>query len=404
MTRLAKLVRIPAALSLALLTGACGDLFEVTNPGPIQDELLNRQDAVPGLVVGMSGDLSAAINSTLALISIASDDLAHGGSYTEQGLWYRGIILEDGINGQWANMQRARWVAESGIERMKEILGDGYEADINSARANVLAGYANRLLGENVCDAVIDGGEKQAHTIHFSRGEAYFTEGLRLATALNNTPLRNAALAGRASMRAWQGNWADAAADAQQVPTNFRFDATFSLNSTREYNDLVTETWVRFEYTVYNTPWAQIRGDPRVPWDTLKGPGGGVRNGQDGKTPFFQQKKYVDRGSEVPLAKGTEMRILQAEAALRSNDLAGFTDRVNEARAFNNLTAISQPANADDAWTILKRERGAIVWIEGRRLWDLRRWNAEGKDSFLTDRDKCIPISRNEIDSNPNLR
>ena len=28
----------------------------------------------------------------------------------------------------------------------------------------------------------------------------------------------------------------------------------------------------------------------------------------------------------------------------------------------------------------------------------------EGTDNFLADRDKCIPISRNKVDSNPNLR
>ena len=56
---------------------------------------------------------------------------------------------------------------------------------------------------------------------------------------------------------------------------------------------------------------------------------------------------------------------------------------------------------------ILQKERGAVLWLENRRLWDLRRWNAEPapiKHSFLDSRDKCLPISENEMLSNPNLR
>jgi len=405
-------MRIPARIAgslaaLALAAGAC-DFLEVTNPGPISDENLNVPEAVPGIVTGMSSDLSDALDDLIFDNSIMADELAHGGSYTAEGLFYRGIIRPEDVNGLWAEMQTARWTAEHGIERMKTVLGERFESDPNVPRAYFLAGIANRTLGENVCSTAIDGGPEQPHTVHFTRAEQQFSEAIRIATAQNNTAIRNAAYGGRASVRAWLGRWDEAVQDAQQVPTNFVAVAYYSSNSTRERNYIYQETHVRFEVTVYNTQWAQVFRDPRVPWDTLYDASGRrVRTGQDGRTPHFRQRKYTSFDADIPLVKGTEMRVLEAEARLRKNDIPGAFALINQMRAFYNLAPLPVPATLEEAWRTLQRERGAVVWLEGRRLWDLRRWNAEtgpARNSFLDGRDKCIPISFNERVSNPNLR
>ena len=166
----------------------------------------------------------------------------------------------------WGDMHRARWVSEQGIVRIKDVLGTAYDSSALAARANIYAGFANRMLGEHVCDAVIDGGGREDFMIHFQRADSQFTEALRI---LNNvTPvalrdsLRRAAYGGRASVRAWQGKWTDAAADAANVPTNYVFNAS-SRRTRPENNDLVFETNNRLEYTVYSTQWAQVFRDPR---------------------------------------------------------------------------------------------------------------------------------------------
>ena len=403
--------RALVATSLVALT-AC-NFFDVSNPGPIADEDLNQPSAMPGLVTGMAFDLSQAIDATAQNLSIMADELYHGGSYTEQGLFNRGIIRNTDVNGMWGSMQQARWVAESGIERMKGVLGTGYDTSPLGARANIYAGLANRLLGENVCATAIDGGPQEANTVHFSRAEAQFTEALRIAAAVTPVSLRDSlsriAYGGRASVRAWQGKWTEAAADAALVPTSFVFVAPFSTNTGAENNDLVFETNNRLEYTVFNTQWAQNpKTDPRVPWDTVRTTGGAVQVGQDGRTPFFRQRKLIGLGADIPLVKGTEMLILRAEAALRNNDVAGAMALINQQRAAYSATALPPltATTAADAWRILQKERGAVVWLESRRLWDLRRWNAEPapiKNTFLDNRDKCIPISEEEEQSNPNI-
>ena len=403
--------RASMATSLVALT-AC-NFFDVSNPGPIADEDLNTPSAMTGLVTGMSFDLSQAIDATAQNLAIMADELYHGGSYAEQGLFNRGIVRDEDVNGMWGAMQQARWVAESGLERMQEVLETSFDTSPLAARANIYAGLANRLLGENVCETVIDGGAAEDFKVHFSRAEAQFTEALRIAAGVTPAALRDslnrAAYGGRASVRAWQGKWTEAAADAALVPTSYVFVAPFSTNTAAENNDLVFETNNRLEYTVFNTQWAQNpRTDPRVPWDTVRTTGGAIQVGQDGRTPFFRQRKLNGLGADIPLVKGTEMLLLRAEAALRNNDVAGAMALINLQRAFYGSTLLP-PLTATttaQAWPILQKERGAVVWLESRRFWDLRRWNAEPppiKNTFLDNRDKCIPVSEEEQQSNPNV-
>ncbi len=411
---LTRFARWAARTTIVVACSACG-ILDVANPGPISDNALNSPTAVAGLVTGMSFDLSRAMDATTQEFAIMADELYHGGSYAAEGLFNRGLIRDEDVDGMWGGMHRARWVAENGIERIKSTLGQtDYDKSALAARANIYAGFANRLLGESVCDAVLDGGPKEPFIIHFTRSDAQFSEAIRIANNLTGAikdSLQRAAYGGRASVRAWQGKWSEAATDAALVPASYQFVAFFSTNTGGENNDLVFETNNRLEYTVFNTQWALVFKDPRVPWDTVKTTGGAIQKGQDGKTNFFRQRKYNGLGADVPLVKGTEMLILRAEAALRSNDVAGAITLINQQRAFYNTTATPLPpltaTTAAEAWPILQKERGAVTWLEARRFWDLRRWNAEPapiKSTYLDARDKCIPISQTEKQSNPNLR
>lgn len=397
--------KILAAAAAAALGAAACDM-SVTNPGPLQDEALNTPSAVPALVNGMSGDLSFALGTYLSVNTVMTDELNEAGNYAAQQQFVRGTITPDMVNGDWARMQTARWVAEQGLARMKTVLGSAFETNADTPRAYLYAGFANRLLGENVCTAVIDGGAPQSDTVYFVRAESLFTRAYTIATALKNTNVANAALAGRASVRAWQGNWTGAVADAALVPPSFVYNAIFGTGTPRENLDIANETQNRRELTVWGRPWN--RADARTPWDTVKASNGALMTGQDGKTIFFRQQKYRTLSSPVPLAKGTEMLLLRAEAALRSDDVSGAVALMNQARTAAGVTAplTPAPATAAAAWTALEFERGATLWLEGRRLWDLRRWNAAtgpAHNTFLDGRDKCVPISQNELASNPNL-
>ncbi|AMW06241.1 RagB/SusD family nutrient uptake outer membrane protein [Gemmatimonas phototrophica] len=390
---------IGAAVGASLVLGACD--FTVTNPGPLLDEDLNSVSAMPALVNGMGGDLSNAMGTYLTRGALAAFEVRHSGNFAAERQFATGVIRPEDVNGDWARMHTSRWVAENGLVRMKSVLGAGFETNPLTIRAYLYAGFANRFLGENLCETTIDGGAKQPNSEHFVRAESLFTRALTLARAQNNTALTNAALAGRAQVLAWQNKWDAAVADAALVPAAFRHNAVFSINTTRENLDLANQTINRREVTVFNTVWVADR-DPRVPYDTVRTSSGGFQTGQDGATRFFRQRKYTTLGDPVALARGSEMLLLRAEAALRNNDVTNAMLFINQARAVSTLPALTA-TTVDAAWTILMRERGAVLWLEGRRLWDLRRWLASGRNTTLQGRSTCVPISLEEIGANPNL-
>ncbi len=402
---------IAFALAGAASLASCKGFLDVSNPGPIEDAKLQTPDAVPALVVGMSADYANVYDEMVRITAIASDEMGHGGSYTQEGLWVRGIIRPEDVSGLWSTMHRARFEAESGIERMRAFTGQSgfdYGTSVYAARANLFAGLSNRLLGETTCAGVFDDGPRLSDSAYFTRADTFFTEAIKVATAAKGaTDILNAAYGGRAAVRAWLGNWDAAASDAAQVPTAFVYSALFSTNSTRENNSLVQETYVRREFSLYNTSWAKVFGDPRVPWDTIKASNGTIQKGQDGVTPYFRQAKYIDLGADIPVVKGTEMRLIQAEAALRTGDITGAFTFMNQARANYKMAALPNAPDIATAWKTIEFERGATLWLEARRLWDLRRWYSDpgpAKNTFLQGRDRAVPISLEEYQTNPHFQ
>ncbi|GAC1696436.1 MAG: hypothetical protein NVS9B3_14440 [Gemmatimonadaceae bacterium] len=119
------------------------------------------------------------------------------------------------------------------------------------------------------------------------------------------------------------------------------------------------------------------------------------------------QLKYPSKPSPITLSSAREMRLLEAEDKLLKGDFQGAVDIINVRRAALGVMLVPAPANATDAGTALKRERGIELWLEARRLGDLRRWALTGTPGDpgpeVAGRDVCFPISRSEKQTNPNL-
>lgn len=392
-------------LTGVLVTAACEGFLEVTNPGGIQDTGLNDPVVFPPMVFGMQEDFGVALTYIAMDAGVWADEWRYAGTGTTGYNYDQGIIRDDEIGGHWNRMHRARWVAENGIERMLQVWGpDLFANSVLGIRAHLLAGFANRLLGEIVCEVVFDGGPAEPNTAAFERAEANFSEAARMAELQSETEYRHAALGARASVRAWLGNWSGAEADAAQVPVEFSHEqmywatgATFGPGE-RGGNQVWKDNFHRLHQTVAGRRWADTRDDPRVPWDSMYTAEGHVWPAADGSTPWIRQMKYPAPGSDIPLVKGTELLLLRAEGQLLAGNVGGAVDLINQNRAHYGLDPVS-PSGQGEAWQILKHERGAEVWLEARRFWDLRRWD----DDFLTGRHSCMPISDRERRSNPNL-
>src|SRR5690606_32866335 len=104
------------------------------------------------------------------------------------------------------------------------------------------------------------------------------------------------------------------------------------------------------------------------------------------------------------------------EAKLQAGDFNAAITLINGLRTSVGVPVVSA-ANITEAWALLKRERGIELWLEGRRLGDIRRWAESGTagaldplevpgeaSRLLENRSLCYEIPKSERESNPNLR
>jgi starch-binding outer membrane protein, SusD/RagB family len=416
----------------------------VSNPALVEEGDLETPAAVPAIVNGALGTFGLATTiqgaaGTYSASAILSGELVHSGSWTPPREISEGFPNNESPENQshWGYSSQARWQAEDAIEKVSALVDNPGQNEW-VARAQLYAGFSNRVMGEMFCDAVINGGPLEPYTTFSTRAVGYFDAAATTAQAGGHTDMRLAALAGRAQARLTLGQWDQAVADAAQVPTDFVFAHVHSDNSSSEHNGV--HNWAyrgdnAWQYTVWGTPFEDwglnteepgSGGDPRVTYTPMRNTAGALVIGGDNRRPIFRTDKYPERSSSIALAKGTEMRLIEAEALLRSGNVGGAVGKINDVRTFRGLTTASAGTPAE-AWSLLMRERGLELYLEGRRLGDVRRWAADGQSaphvdyefvgriasgqpasadptrSVLDADPLCLRVSTDEIFSNPNL-
>ena len=415
-------IRKIVGLAGAVLLTACD--LKVTNPGPVNADFLNQKAALTAVVNGAGRDLAETMNWTVYTGAAAAREIWPAGSTGTFGIsvsTQNGLLTDDESGDVWDRAQRGRWTAEQGAARLKSVLGAAdYGKSPLAAQILLWAGYSNRLLGENVCVGVIDGGAPGDSKIYFTRAEANFTEAIAIATAAGSTPFAQAAQAARASVRLDLGNTSGAAADAAGIPNAFAYKLPYFTTEQVLYN--------RIFYAIANQPyrahtqkytWVETYRratlDPRVPYDsslTQRFGDGAVSNqpgGLSGTVRWYFQTKYAKQDAAVNLSTGWEMRLIESEVKLVGGDIPGAMLLLNARRIALNLAPVVAITTAD-AWTALKRERAIELWLEARRLGDLRRWktaNSPGSYDPAEDvatRNLCFPASLQEKQSNPNFK
>jgi starch-binding outer membrane protein, SusD/RagB family len=422
--------------TLALCLLASCDL-EVSNPGPVEDSFLSVDAAHDAVVYGAMRAFNSALggdggNLAMCGAVISREWFPSGqtGSFACSVQDFRNQLTPDNA-GPWNRAQLARWVAEQGVQRVRDGRGAKFAEYPLAAPALLYAGFANRLMGEHACKTAIDGGPEQPFTVHFERAEAAFTEALTIARARSNTQNEFAALVGRASVRIWRGNWTGAAADAVLVPKTFSYSTPYNVVAQTQSNSLAVSTTdqVRRNFSQWSTFYAdnfdQFR-DPRTPYRKYPDtpfrvglgslPDLGDGRGAIGQVQYWQQRKYIRDDAPIELASGREAQLIVAESMLRGNNWQGALAIINEIRTTVGVSP-RQAANADETWTWLKLEKLIELWLEGRAVGERRRWAGDGPDAAApgplpanlrmddrTGKDRCWPISQQELETNPNLK
>ncbi|HSQ28352.1 MAG TPA: hypothetical protein VLN49_00795 [Gemmatimonadaceae bacterium] len=203
---------------------------------------------------------------------------------------------------------------------------------------------------------------------------------------------KQAALVAKAEALVDLGKFAEAAALVPEsaVPTDFQYSMTFSqptvsneiwtLNAKQSSARYVVGDSFDLSGRINNAlPFASAK-DPRVPIS-----GGSSSNASkpaiDKSTPWVGAF-WTDRGQALIVVSGLDARLIEAEAKLNANDIAGMMTILNALRASppnlgpftpKAMDALPAPAAQADAVTLFFREKAFWQFGRGQRLSDLRR-------------------------------
>lgn len=398
-----KILKSIVLFGLLILYVGCKQSLQVENPNQITDENLNQSTAIPAIVTGIAADFAVQYQWTIICSGLLSNELIHIGSFPTFREMHDGQVQDNNTTMEdWFGfIQRARWVAENGAERIKRIVGeDSAKKMIEYALARIYAGFSLIHLADMWNGAPIDGGPLLTRAQIYDRAIAHFTEVINIADGLpagrtfrnghqtlNRDQVKAIAYLGRARAKLHKGDLPGAYNDVANPAlfTGLRFDAVYSENTSRENNQVYIFAYDRPEVAV--GPRHQIVGDPRVP----------VERPTAGR-PYWRQTKYPTRAADIPIVKWQEANLIRAEYFHSQGNITAALAEINRIRAAAGLrdtTVGSLPALLN----LIREERQKEFFLEGMYLQDLRRFN----DPFLQGRMAFFPLGRREKDTNPNL-
>lgn len=414
-----------AVLALAGLA-ACDSLLSVDNPGSVPAASLSDPALIRPLTNAALQTLQCGVEQYDASTGMLSGEYLSSNGFVDNHPWeWRGIIEIKGAPGTcnfglattamgfYTPLQQARFQLDDAYTRLSKLT----DADVTSRallmeEMRAYAGYSYLLLAESMCQMTIDNGPAMTKEQVLAIADSRFTEAIALADKATDslttaTSVKNMALVGRARTRLDLGKLADAATDANLVPTGFVRNAEYTeggaaQRTNRIYNLSIRNSFISVADAYRNLTVNGVSGnvaDPRVP---VKSNG----TGNDGVTPWFQQQKFTAGGAPIPIASWNEAQLIFAEAV---GGQAGF-DAINRVRTANKVPTLTGPVPTGQAFTdLVLEERRRQLFSEGQRFGDMLRYklpfptgvNRKGQTySSMT----CVPLPDVETQNNPNFK
>ncbi len=481
------------ALAAALVVAGC---VETELQGVIIEDDIRDPTLMIPFVRGINSELHDNMRDFDGVwwyVGSATDDFNNDGTSSsgEEILEYRNYQDRPG-NFPWEQVHEAAWAGYYGVKVLEDVYKDQAVANPLTARVWIIAGWAERMMGELFCESVYNYGPGAGPLIGpndqydptqtvpadsaFKRSLYAMQQALASAQAAvaANAPIPDgddrifdpvklmyAAHGGIAQAAMLLGEWDLAVQHAAQVPDDFILYS--HADPEVEDNGWFDVSFQNDDFTLWNTPVHRVFfDDPRVPWikcgewttdpdrttdassgnirdtgncDYVDGYGGEFR-AESNRMPLYSSLKSqtegllvrpggeTDEDADFPMVRGTEMRLIRAEKALRDGNLPAFKTHVDAVRAVYGMDPIPLPATAgaleypnalDDGWSILDGERYTIMHMEGRRLADMKRWQhpyiaQQHVINTRVERENgpskvvyCMPVADLECDANPLL-
>ena len=396
---------VPAAALVAALA-ACDstreNLLAADDPDIISPTAVQSPEGAEALRVGALSrlrNITAGGEGAWMLGGLLVDEWKSSDTFSQRNETDERKVQDNNgnVNGMLRELYRPRTAAREAINALREYRPT---PTWTIAQMYFVMGFAELTLVENFCSGIPLGDASSGAVVYskpFTSAEVYalalahFDSALALAGAADapTTAVRHAAALGKARALLGQGKFAEAAAAVAAVPTEYAMTATFSL--TAGDNQVWSLNTNQKRWTVGDSfdasglirnaiPFASLK-DPRLPVvGTATGTSAAGR-GFDGSTNFIYQTLF-GRTDATPIVSGVDARLVEAEARLQANDVAGMTTILNALRAAPRslgtvttpaMAALPTPATRDAAVNLLFREKALWTFSRGQRLPDLRR-------------------------------
>ena len=391
-----------AGFALLLITAPVACDTDVSNPGPVGDEFLNDRNAAAAMVSGAGRALSQGMNWVGYTGAAVAREIHPAGSTGSFGISNRWQYGELGVR-----RQRSRYPLGAGAARPMGRRGSSAPARGRGTAARWKpanhGGVQQRAAARVSLRRLREPRARREHVRRRDRRERQAAE--RDVLHARREPVHEGDRCHRRHARDDRepgdrrlrrpraGARLPRQMDGSGRRTPGRWQSSFVYNMPY-YNIGDDAQRNRIAWSIGNTPYrahtewntwyydySQASKDPRVPI-TITTLQGDAAIDCCGKVPFYPEAKHSTSASPIRLASGREMRLIEAEAKLRSSDVAGAMTLINTVRTNAATTAVTA-TTLDEGWRLLKRERGIELWLETRRLGDLRRWKAANTPGAL---------------------
>lgn len=398
---------------------ACADWLKVTNPGAIESPQLVDSAYIGLMVNGVVGDFQPAFAWTALFSGAFSDELRnHQGFFENVEIDRRDVNENNGtyMLAVYNGLHRVRFLADSVVTRIKNLLGPAASSDLRLARVLAYGGYSYVFLGEQMCETPLNRSAPVPSDALLDSAIARFDEAIVVAAAgkaaatlrgdsLAADSLANFARVGAARAALNLGDNALAIQYAAGVTPAYVSETSRGFEFRASYVDaapaLRRRTGNPYWEFANNERWFSVSGtpsdglhrrDPRVPAE-LRGTSDGTTrltpNSPQAFSTYNPTLRNLDSSfagarfaatSTIRVASAIEARYIVAEAeGLNPANLAF----VNERRAVGADTALANTITPPEYLAALRDQRRRDFFIDGHRLGDLRRYKRfYGIDEF----------------------
>jgi hypothetical protein len=454
--------------ALALPLAACDldEILDAPDPARVTPEQVDNPQSVRFLVAGAirqfgGGYSGLGDDSFLSSSGNLTDELYHGDTFvTRQAVDQREMqapLAGNTSDPSYIRLQLARVASRRAAATVSRVFPDSANS---FARMRAIEGMAYVTLAEGWCGNIPFGNVPESGPLDptsvstgpgFSTAASFDSAIVRFNEAIARNPNDHLARIGKARALLGLGGDANVALAAQTVagvPDNFVFFIEHSSNQSTQYNP-ISALQQGGRYGVSNLEGADSSGTAIPPHNFFlrtHNPGANAPGPRDSATarvtapnaeglnfrgamdprvywafsgpsfttsiPKHVDLRYADAtfGDDVPVASGVEARLIQAEAALRTGNVAGYLTFLNNLRGTvganvirlypgttNNVTdnpvgrgrrsqfaselppltdpgeGMGAAAARDARVRLLFRERAFWLFLTGHRQGDLRR-------------------------------